>query len=128
MKVSVKRAFKSYSFFVTKKTNKKAAWLWNKISSTPIQMCRGTLIPFQNQGPLFLLPPLFFEEYLNLQVRINKMVNKISVNYHPSPSELTSWIHFLKFYWLSMTLSLQNICWIFSETCIFHHVFHPVFR
>ena len=36
-------------------------------------MCLNVL--FQNECPLFLLPPLF-EEHLNLQVRINKRVKK----------------------------------------------------
>ena len=38
--------------------------------------------PFQNQCPLFLLP-LFFQ-YLNPQVRINKMVKEHTVDQHPS--------------------------------------------
>ena len=33
------------------------------------------------------------DEYLNPQVRINQTVNEHTVNYHPSPSELTSRIH-----------------------------------
>ena len=43
--------------------------------------------------------PLFFEGYLNPLVRINKMVNKHTVDYHLSPSELTSRIHSLMFLW-----------------------------
>ena len=40
---------------------------------------------FQNQSPIFCCP-LFSVNYLNPQARINKMVNKHTVNYHPSPS------------------------------------------
>ena len=59
----VKRAFKSYSYFVTiKKTIKKQAGsAWNFL-----------------QLPLFLLPP----QCLKPKVRINKMVNEHNVNYH----------------------------------------------
>ena len=47
---------------------------------------------------------------LNPQVRINKMVNEHTVDYYPSLSELTSWIHPLIFLWTSRGLySLQNI-------------------
>ena len=41
----------------------------------------------------------FFEEWLYPLVRINKTVNEHTVNYHPSPSELTSTIHPLIFPW-----------------------------
>ena len=52
----------------------------------------------QNQPPIFCCP-LFFENYLNPQAMINKMVNKHTVNYHPSPSQLISRIHTLIFLW-----------------------------
>ena len=52
----------------------------------------------QNQPPIFCCP-LFFENYLNPQAMINKMVNKHTVNYHPSPSQLVSRIHTLIFPW-----------------------------
>ena len=41
--------------------------------------------------------PLFSENDLNPQVRINKMVNKHTVDYHPSSSQLTSRIYPLRF-------------------------------
>ena len=53
---------------------------------------------FQNQSPIFWCP-LFSENYLNPQARINKMVNKHSVDYHPIPSQLISRIHTLIFLW-----------------------------
>ena len=44
---------------------------------------------------IFLSPKK--HNHLNPQVRINKMVNKHTVDYHPSPLELTSKIHTLIF-------------------------------
>ena len=43
---------------------------------------------------------LFFEEYLNRQVRINKMVNELTVNYQPSPSGLSLKTYTLIFQWI----------------------------
>ena len=53
---------------------------------------------FQNQSLIFCCP-LFSENYLNPQARINKIVNKHAVDYHPSPSQLISKIHTLIFLW-----------------------------
>ena len=98
MKVQVKRAFKSY-FFCHRKSNKKADRLYMKFSSTSNTSVQRYLYPlFQNQSPHFLLP-VFSENYLNPQARINKMVNKHTVNYHPSPSQLISRIDPLIFLW-----------------------------
>ena len=49
--------------------------------------------------PPFSAVPSFFEEYLKPQVRINKTVNKHTVNYLPSTSQLTSRIFLVKFMW-----------------------------
>ena len=96
MKVQVKRVFKSY-FLSTK--NKKADRLFMKFSSISNTNVQRYLYPlFQNQSSHFLLP-VFSENYLNAQVRINKMVNKHTVDYHPRPSQLISWIHPLIFLW-----------------------------
>ena len=43
--------------------------------------------------------PLFFEECLNPQVRINKRVKEHTVDYHPNLSELTSRMHPRMFLW-----------------------------
>ena len=43
------------------------------------------------------------------------------IYYHPSPSQLISRILPLIFLWTPRGLSLQNLSWIFSYTCIFHH-------
>ena len=53
---------------------------------------------FQNQSPIFCCP-FFSENYLNPQVKINKMVNKYIVDYHPSPPQLISRIHTGIFLW-----------------------------
>ena len=120
MEVQIKRAFKSY-FFVTKNLIKeRTGSVWNFLQS-PILVCRGAYIPyFKISAPIFCCP-FFSENYLNPQARINKMVNKHTVDYHPSPSELISRITPSYFYGLQRGLSRQNPCWIFSETCIFHH-------
>ena len=58
-------------------------------------MCRGAYISyFKINAPIFCYP-LLSENYLNPQDRINKMVNKHTVDYHP----LTSRIHPLIFLW-----------------------------
>ena len=46
-----------------------------------------------------ILPFSDISSFLNPQGRINKMVNKHSVNYHPSPSQLISRICPLMFLW-----------------------------
>ena len=59
------------------------------------------------QRTLFLMF-LFFQKYLNTQVRTNKIIN--SVVYKPCPSRLASRIHAF--------ISWQNACWIFSNLYI----------
>ena len=87
--------------FVAKKTEKKAeqtnfAW---KFHQPPIQACRSIYIPyFKINGRIFCCP-LFSEKYLNLQVRVNKIGNEHAVDYHHSPSALTSRINPLIFLW-----------------------------
>ena len=93
------KSFFKAIFYVTKKIIKKQTCsAWNFLQP-PVQVCIGAYIPyFKINSPIFCCP-LFFEEYLNPQVRINKMVNKHTVDYHPSPSEWTSRIHSLVFLW-----------------------------
>ena len=77
--------------------NKRADLLCMKFSLTFNTVCRGAYIfYFKINAPIFCCF-IFFEECLNSQVRINKMVNKYTVDYHPSPSELTSRMHSLIF-------------------------------
>ena len=64
-----------------------------------IPVCRGVSIPHFKINPLIFCCPLFSENYLNPQVRINKIVNKHTADYHPSPSQLISRIHTLIFLW-----------------------------
>ena len=62
-------------------------------------MYRGVYIHyFKINSPIFCRP-LFSENYLNPQVKINKMTNKHTVNYHPSPSQFISRIHSLILLW-----------------------------
>ena len=84
------------AIFYHQKSNKKADRLcmkFSSISNTSVQRC---LYPLFQNPPIFWCP-LFSENYLNPQVRINKMVNKHTVDYHPSPSRLISRIHPLIF-------------------------------
>ena len=67
-------------------------------TNDPIFSSTFSALLFQNQSPIFCCP-LFSENYLNRKARINKMVNKHTVNYHPSPSQLISRIHTLIFLW-----------------------------
>ena len=67
-----------------------------------IPVCRGVSSPHFKINPLIFCCPLFSENYLNPQVRINKIVNKHTADYHPSPSQLILRIHppeyFLNFF------------------------------
>ena len=114
MKVQVSRTFKSY-FWSQKKNNKKAEKPCIRLLQLPIHMCRGAYISYLKINVPIFYCSLFFEEYLNSQVRINKMINELNVDYHPSPSELTSRIHSLIFLWTPKVVS-QNIFWIFSPS------------
>ena len=70
-----------------------------KFSSTSNKNVQRFLYPlFKNQRPIFYCY-LSFEEYFKPQVKITQMVNEHTVDYHPSPSELTSRIYPLIFLW-----------------------------
>ena len=98
MEVQVNRAFKSY-FFVTKKVIKKQTGsTWNFLQPS-IPVYRATHIPYFKINPPHFLLSVFSENYLNPQVRINKMVNKHTVDYLPSPSQLISRKQPLIFLW-----------------------------
>ena len=64
-----------------------------------IPVWRGVYIRYFKINPPIFCCPLFSENYLNPQVKISKMVNKHTVNYHPSPSQLISRIYPLVFLW-----------------------------
>ena len=98
MKVQVKKAFKSY-FFVIKKVIQKLEKLCMKFLQLSIKVCRGAYIPYFKINVLIFCCSLFFEEYLNTQVRINKMVFEHTIDYHPSFSKLTSTKHHPTFLW-----------------------------
>ena len=102
MKVQVKRALRSYC--LSQKSNKKVDRFCMKFSSVSITSVQRCLYPlFQNHRSHFLLFHLFFccfiKESPKSQVRMNKTINKHTVDYHPSPSSLTSRIHHLIFLW-----------------------------
>ena len=67
-------------------------------TNDPIFSSTFSVLLFQNQSPIFCCP-FFSENYLNPQVKINKMVNKYIVDYHPSPPQLISRIHTGIFLW-----------------------------
>ena len=80
MKVWVKGAFKSYSFFLHQKNNKKAERFCMTFCSNP-NKSKQQAPQFQNfkikiMSPLFCCP-VFFEEYLKHQVRIKKWLTNI---------------------------------------------------
>ena len=78
-----------------------------------IAVCRSVYIHyFKTNAPIFCCP-LFSENYRNPQVIINKMVNKHTVDYHHSPSQLISRT-LSYFYGLLKGLSLQNLSRNFS--------------
>ena len=64
-----------------------------------IPVCRGVYIHYFKINPLIFCCPLFSENYVNPQFRINKMVNKHTVDYYPTSSQLISRIHPLIFLW-----------------------------
>ena len=77
-------------------------------------LCSNCLKPiFQDQIPFILLSP-YLKEYLNPQVSINT-VDKHSVNYHVSPSGLTSRMHPLLFMQCFNALSFSRR---FVEYCV----------
>ena len=87
MKVQVKRAFKSH-FFVTKKVIKKHA-LHEILFNSQYQCSEMYISPISNSMPPFSPVPSFLKIISTLS-QDNKMLNKHIVDYHPSPSQLTS--------------------------------------
>ena len=62
-------------------------------------MYRGSYIPYLKINVPIFCCYLSLEEYFKPQVKITQMVNEHTVDYHPSPSELTSRIYPLIFLW-----------------------------
>ena len=71
-----------------------------------VQVCKGVSVPYFKIKTPFSTPLLFFEEYLKLQININKMRNTYTADYHPSSSRLASRTYLLVYWW---TLSLSRI-------------------
>ena len=87
------------AIFCDKKSNKKADRFCLKFLQSLIPGCRCPYIPhFKINAPIFSCT-LFSENHLNPLVKINKMVNKDTVDYYPSSSKLISRIHPLIFLW-----------------------------
>ena len=84
----------------------------------PIQACRGAYFPyFKIHAPIFCCP-LFFEEYPNPQVRMDKMINELTIDYNPSPWELTSRIHPLIFLWRLWRTFLESFFKLLYTTMV----------
>ena len=71
-----------------------------------VQVCKGALVLYFKIKTPFSIPLLFFEEYLKLQININKMRNTYTADYHPSSSRLNSRTYLPVYWW---TLSLSRI-------------------
>ena len=83
------------AFFIChQKSNKKSRQALRKISFSPqCKFVAATSILYLKSNALIFRCPIFFKEYLNPYGRINKMVNKHSVDWHPIPSGLVSRIY-----------------------------------
>ena len=90
----VKKAFINYYFFVNKEQSKSTQVLHETFFNLNTSGQRYFNLVFQNQRPLFLLPPLF-KEYFNSLVTFHKTINKVSI-YNSPPSGLILRLHPLK--------------------------------
>ena len=90
-----------------KKLNKEAdrfPMKFSSISDTNVPLSlpqyKRAYIPYFKINPTIFYCSFLFEEYLRFsQVANNKMIEEHTVDYHPSPSELTSRIHPLIYSW-----------------------------
>ena len=74
---------------------------------------RGAYIPhFNTNFPIHWIP-LFSENYLNPQLRINKMAHKHTDDYHPNPSQLISRKNSFIFRWTSKEFFSPGCFWNF---------------
>ena len=112
IKVQDKQAFLSPS-----KTIRKTGSASNFLQPS-IQVCRCFNIPYFKMKMLIFCCFIFFEECLNPQVRIDKMVNKYVVDYHPSPSEFTSMIQPLIILWTPKGFISEHFLNFFSNLYI----------
>ena len=72
---------------------------------------------FQNQHPHFYCF-IFFKECVNPQVRIYKMLNEHTIDYHPSPSEFTSTIYLIFLWTPKGSISPEYFLIFFSNVYI----------
>ena len=93
MRVQVKRDFKSY--FLSPQKSKQV--LHGIFFNLQCKCAEVSISPISKSTPPIFCCPLLFEEYLNPQIRINKMVQEHTVDFHPCPSKLILRIHLLIF-------------------------------
>ena len=86
MKAQVKRAFEN--FFLLRKKQTGFAW---SFFQPLMRVCRCAYIPFSKSTPPFSVATSFSKNIL--QVRINKILNECTFDYHPSLSGVTLRIH-----------------------------------
>ena len=116
-KVQVKRAFKS--FFPPKPPQKNRQTLHEFSSTTSVSMHRCLNPPFQNQCPLFCC--LSFFNISTLRSESTKWSRNILLINTLVLLVLTWRIRPLKLLWTRWGFfSLQSICWIFYQMCIFN--------
>lgn len=77
------------------------------------------LNPLLESNALLFCCSLFFKEYCNMQIRINKMVNEESVDYHLSPLRLISKIHLSGFFCPLRALSFSEIFFEFALKSVY---------
>ena len=120
MKLHVKRDFKKLFFFCDKKRKKYGDML---CINPKCKCAAGALAPyFKINAPSFCCH-LFLKQYLNPRVRIDKLINRHSANYYPSPSGVTSRIHpLIHLQNLWRWIPFQKFSYIFSrQTPVSHH-------
>ena len=115
MRVQVKRDFKSY--FLSPQKSKQA--LHGIFFNLQCKCAEVPISPISKSTPPIFCCPVLFEEYLNPQIRINKMVHEHTVDFHPCPSELILRIHPLIFLWTHKGfISLEYFLNFFSSLFI----------
>ena len=110
-----KESFKKLGFFVTKKAIGKQTGSAQNFLHPPTQVPRGAYIPyFKINAPFFAAQSFSKNVFISGQDQQNG--KQTYCWYQPIPSELTSRI----------CMSLQNISWIFLQTCISQNGFRNI--
>ena len=99
----------------SKSSKKEEISAWNFLEP-PIQVCRGAYIPdFKISPTYFLLSSINVYVSFLRSGSTKQMVKEHTVNYHHSPSELTSRIHSLIFLWTPKGLTYPEYFFNFSS-------------